>query len=535
MSATDLQPASADRRAQIPQALKEKFQNHRPLLQALLSWTGGQPLLTRRLCEMLLEVGEEPPIGAEEAWIEQFVYHQVIAVWDSSPQLEFIRDIRDYLLRPRPSHIKLLRLYYRLLETGEITATGSHEQGELQRLGLARRQGDLLQLHNYIYGNIFSAQWVNSVLQSISSGIAASEAEFRKLLQGLERRLLISQVRILSSVDGAEDDQSARILYETLRDIAARIGSLLSADRVSIFLVNEERTELYSLVAENDTGEFLDIQLRMGEGIAGKVAQSKRPIHIPNGLYDDPRSDQVKRYDQAYGYRTYNILALPIVDQSKRAIAVIQLLNKLQPTYNGAATVAPSGFTRVDLERLAKCLVPIRRILESCQSCYAVVKKLRATAALTEATSSIDQISLDTKAILQRVMDSAKKLMNADRSTLWILDRDRGDLWTEIPGKGEVRCALGVGFAGTVAVTKTPIIIPYDLYDHPAAANAKHTDEQTRYRTCSLLCLPILSPDGELIGVTQLINKRKPGDHPPYRKQDWPRVPDHLRTSFDKN
>ena len=197
--------------------------------------------------------------------------------------------------------------------------------------------------------------------------------------------------------------------------------------------------------------------------------------------------------------------------------------------------IEPKGFTKLDLERLAKCVVPIRRILESCQSCYKATKKLRATAALAEATRSLDQINLDTKAILQRVMNTAKKLMNADRSTLWLVDHDRGDLWTELPGKGELRCAVGVGFTGQVAQTREPMIIPFDLYDHPSAGNSKKTDEQTRYRTCSLLCMPVLSPDGELLGVTQLVNKRKSGDFGEYNKDEWPAVPDFFKASFDKN
>jgi GAF domain-containing protein len=256
-------------------------------------------------------------------------------------------------------------------------------------------------------------------------------------------------------------------------------------------------------------------------------------------------------------------LALPILDESQELVAVVQLLNKLQASAESDA-VKPSlyprrsdetvttvnldnpqhglnheiehkGFTKLDLERLAKCVVPIRRILESCQSCYKATKKLRATAALAEATRSLDQINLDTKAILQRVMNTAKKLMNADRSTLWLVDNDRGDLWTELPGKGELRCAVGVGFTGQVAQTREPMIIPYDLYEHPSAGNSKKTDEQTRYRTCSLLCMPVLSPDGELLGVTQLVNKRKSGDFGEYNKDEWPAVPDFFKASFDKN
>ncbi|HBY79280.1 MAG TPA: GAF domain-containing protein, partial [Cyanobacteria bacterium UBA11148] len=276
-----------------------------------------------------------------------------------------------------------------------------------------------------------------------------------------------------------------------------------------------------------------DIQVRVGEGIAGQVAQSKKVIHIAENVYDDPRATLVKEYDRKYNYHTENILAFPLLNENQEVIAVIQLLNKLQG--DGQPGLKRKGFTTLDLERLAKCVVPIRRILESCQSCYQVMKKLRATAALVEATRSLDQINLDTKAILQRVMNTAKKLMNADRSTLWLVDNDRGDLWTELPGRGEVRCDVGIGFAGQVAQSREPMIIPFDLYEDPNAGNAKKIDEQTHYRTCSLLCMPVVSPDGELLGVTQLVNKRKPGDHPEYNKEDWPTVPDYFKASFDKN
>jgi len=523
----------------IAQGLKEKSQNYKKLLSEVLKWTGGQPLLTQKLCQLIVEAQDSPPTGEEAEWFDKLVREQLINKWESLPELEHLRTIRDRLLRRNQRSQKLLQLYQRILRQEIVVANDTPEQNELRLLGLVVKQQGKLKPHNRVYEAIFNQTWVENALKSQKSEVEPTDTEFLKTLAELERKLLVSQVEILSQADNeAEDEGSAQALYQVFREVTAKVGSLLGADRATIYLLNDDKTELWSLVAENEEGEFLDIQVRVGEGIAGQVAQTKKVIHIASHVYDDPRAALVKEYDKKYNYKTENILALPILNEHKEVVAVVQLLNKLQPENSQADTDQPNkpqGFTKLDLERLAKCVVPIRRILESCQSCYRVTKKLRATAALIEATRSLDQINLDTKAILQRVMNTAKKLLNADRSTLWLIDHDRGDLWTELPGKGEVRCPVGVGFAGQVAQNCEAMIIPFDLYDHPSAENAKKIDEQTRYRTCSLLCMPVVSPDGELLGVTQLVNKRKPGDFGEYNKDEWPKVPDFFKTSFDKN
>jgi GAF domain-containing protein len=46
--------------------------------------------------------------------------------------------------------------------------------------------------------------------------------------------------------------------------------------------------------------------------------------------------------------------------------------------------------------------------------------------------------------------------------------------------------------------------------------------------------MPVLSLDGELLGVTQLLNKRKPGSYPDYTRADWPKVPDYFKASFNE-
>ena len=142
------------------------------------------------------------------------------------------------------------------------------------------------------------------------------------------------------------------------------------------------------------------------------------------------------------------------------------------------------------------------------------------------ATQSLSQSRLDLGDTLRRVMDEAKQLMNADRSTLWLMDKDAGEIWTRLTvvdgSQKEVRIPIGTGFAGQVAATGEPINISFDLYDNLGAETAKQTDQATGYRTCALLCMPVHNPEGELIGVTQLVNKRRQGDYSKYDPRDWP-------------
>jgi len=520
----------------LARGMRAKTRNYRTLISTIFFWTAAHPLLTIAVCQAIADSEDVPIVAREEEWISKLVQRELIQNWENNEELKHLRSIRDRLLQPQPATLNLLRLYEQVLADKGIPANESPEQRELRTMGLAMREQGRLLIHNRIYAGIFNAQWVEKAIETIETELEVDETEFLKTFTQLERKLLVSQVDFLSEGQTPEEGhQSAQALYEVLRDVTSTVGQLLRAERTTIFLLNDEKTELWSLVAQNEQGEFLDIHVRVGEGIAGGVAQLKRVINIPNNVYEDPRCKLVKEYDQKYNYRTRNILAFPILDEQKNVVAVIQLLNKIAPKIPNSPSRPVQGFTRKDLERLVKCVLPIRQILQACQSSYKATKKLRATAALTEATRSLDQINLDTQTVLHRVMNTAKKLMNADRSTLWLHDPQAGDLWTELPGKGRIRCAIGVGFVGEVAQTRHTLNIPFDLYNDPNAENAKRTDSQTRYRTCSLLCMPIESPEGELLGITQLVNKRKPGNHPEYNKEDWPAVPDYLKASFDRN
>lgn len=366
---------------------------------------------------------------------------------------------------------------------------------------------------------------------------------FKQVAHDVQQRLQVVN-QTLSMLDNMLDSQGFdAILNEMLRSITLKTGELLGADKTTIYLKDEDRNELWSIVAQDEGGGSREIRIPADRGsIAADVATSKKGINNPYDFFDDPRSAGSQKLFKETKYRTYTMLSLPLLNEQGDLVAVVQLLNKLKTTHNPDAPLEErlerSGFNQQDERDFEDFAPSIRIIIESSQSLRRATQRQRAAQALISATNSLSKSSLDLEETLGKVMDEAKKLMNAHRSTLWLIDHDRGDLWTKLPSNGtlkEVRLPLDLNsFAGKVAITGEPVNIGFDLYNNPNSETSKETDQKFGYRTCSLLCMPVFNADDELIGVTQLINKQKQGDLPEYNPVDWPEAPECWRASFNR-
>jgi adenylate cyclase len=381
--------------------------------------------------------------------------------------------------------------------------------------------------------------------QSFSDFLAPLKQEtFKQVVADVEQRLHVVN-QTLSLLDNVLDAQGFElILNEMLRSITLKTGELLNADRTTIFLLDEDKDELWSIHAEgDDNGKSLEIRIPRTKGIAGEVATTKQVINIPYDFYQDERSKAAQELDKKNNYRSYTMLTMPLLNDAGDLVAVVQLINKLKPGHDPHALLEQkidlTGFTGDDEQIFWDFAPSIRLILESSRSFYKATQQQRAASALIKATKALSQSSLDLEETLKKVMDEAKELMQADRSTLWLIDREKHELWTKLPNREgelrELRISMGEGFAGQVAITGKPVLIPFDLYDHPNSAKSKETDKKTGYRTCSMLCMPVFNADNELIAVTQLINKKRTGAFPPYDPATYPEAPDCWRASFNRS
>lgn len=366
---------------------------------------------------------------------------------------------------------------------------------------------------------------------------------FKQVAKDVENKLHVVN-QTLSMLDNMLDSQGFdAILDEMLRSITLKTGELLGADKTTIYLKDEDRNQLWSIVAQDEGGGSREIRIPAdGDTIAADVATSKKGINNPYDFFDDPRSAGSQKLYKQTGYRTYTMLSLPLLNEQGDLVAVVQLLNKLKTSYDLEAPleekIDQNGFSEKDERDFEDFAPSIRIILESSRSLRRATQRQQAAQALIAATNSLSKSSLDLEETLKKVMDEAKKLMNADRSTLWLIDNDRNDLWSKLPSNGtlkEVRLPIDMNsFAGKVAVTGNPVNIGFDLYDNPNSDTSRETDQRFGYRTCSLLCMPVFNADGELIGVTQLVNKQKQGDFPEYNPTCWPEAPECWRASFNR-
>ncbi|MFN3476788.1 MAG: ATP-binding protein [Candidatus Methylomirabilales bacterium] len=115
----------------------------------------------------------------------------------------------------------------------------------------------------------------------------------------------------------------------------------------------------------------------------------------------------------------------------------------------------------------------------------------------------------DLDRLLQLIMQETTRVMEAERSTLFILDRDRGELWSKVALGLEhqlIRLKLGTGIAGSVALTGETLNIP-EAYQDPRFN--PEVDRQTGYRTRTILCMPVRHKDGRVVGVLQVLNKKR--------------------------
>jgi sigma-B regulation protein RsbU (phosphoserine phosphatase) len=107
-------------------------------------------------------------------------------------------------------------------------------------------------------------------------------------------------------------------LLATIIDAAREV---LGSERATLFLFDAEASELYSRVATGTAG----IRFPATAGIAGTAAQTRQVVNVPDA-YADPRFN--RDVDRRTGFRTRNLLTIPLENLDGALIGVLQVLNK---------------------------------------------------------------------------------------------------------------------------------------------------------------------------------------------------------------
>jgi WD40 repeat protein len=258
--------------------LKQASPNPEALLHQILLWTSGQPFLTQKLCQLVVQNSTEfrfntqPSAHAYAAsynlqnGLDRLVHAHIIDNWEAQDEPEHLKTIRDRLLHDEQRAGRLLGLYQQIFSskgngrtaestdaknsnsTGDpISSTSSHflavgipvsnsrDQTELVLSGLVEKRDGWLRVKNPIYQSVFNQAWVAKQLsylrpysQALNAWIASNYQDESRLLRGqaLQDMLSWAQGKSLGDLDyrflAASQELDHREIQKTLEADRAR-------------------------------------------------------------------------------------------------------------------------------------------------------------------------------------------------------------------------------------------------------------------------------------------------------------------------
>ncbi|MAZ86662.1 MAG: hypothetical protein CL693_03380 [Cellvibrionaceae bacterium] len=163
-----LEGIALENAAPLSKGLMSISSDPRRLLEAVFSWSNGQPFLTQKLCQ-IIAVQKSIPEGVDEVqWVEQIVRQHVVEDWESKDNPEHLRTIRDRVLLD-PLHSTVV-----LSDYSKVLAGGSEgrplksldDSSRLYLSGLIAIKQGRAYPRTKVYKTVFDRTWVDAQLSA---------------------------------------------------------------------------------------------------------------------------------------------------------------------------------------------------------------------------------------------------------------------------------------------------------------------------------------------------------------------------------
>ena len=155
--------------------LNEKVGDPKTVLQDVLNWTGGQPFLTQKLCQLVVQEIDYQKANNPNVRLsyQELVTHVaqscVVDNWEVQDEPPHIRIIEERLFRDPNIAIPVLYAYSQILnskvEHGDDNTAEAYTQLKLS--GLVKGKNKRLKVYNKVYASIFDELWIQRKLNSL--------------------------------------------------------------------------------------------------------------------------------------------------------------------------------------------------------------------------------------------------------------------------------------------------------------------------------------------------------------------------------
>lgn len=280
-------------------------------------------------------------------------------------------------------------------------------------------------------------------------------------------------------------------ISDITEDAFEKTELLVNSERSYLFVYDEEdkslRTKIFRGVKE-------PLVIPSDKGIVGKCFKDKHVYNIPDAYLSD---DFDSSLDMQSDFHTTSLLTVPVLNNRNEAVAVCQFLNKKDG----------KPFSNQDIEFVNIFMTFCGMMLENDVMFKKSSKANLEVDAFTNVSKAIST-NQNVKLILEEIIRNAKRVCNAERSSLFLLDTVVNCLSTYIADgeKMPPSIPLSHGIAANTVNEKVPAIVN-DAYHDPRFN--KMIDLHSGYKTVSILTAPVISAAGEILGVVEMLNKQE--------------------------
>lgn len=323
-------------------------------------------------------------------------------------------------------------------------------------------------------------------------------------LETLNERILLLERRMDGIRRMAQTLAGTIRLEEILSRMVEVVTLTLDAERATVFLVDEGSGDLVSgaLIASEISG----IRLKIGQGIAGWVADTGKVLNIKDA-YRDKRFDPST--DQRSGFLTRSILCVPMKTYWGQIVGVIQVLNKRDGYFTPEdsdilATISTQATISIENSKNFNALQAanssLREAEEGVRRNYSLLETLYSIQ--TQMTQAFERDTL-----LDAVLSGLQNAMPCGVACAWLL----------VPGGGLVRMlrhgeievveaqagTTRLGLLGTLLETGESQL---QLEPLPGS-DSKMLHPDLPVHAVSYVMEPVLREDGRLAGALAVVNR----------------------------
>ena len=287
--------------------------------------------------------------------------------------------------------------------------------------------------------------------------------------------------------------ETSRLLNSTL-DIDELLGVILNlssqimeAQASSLLLIDQKTAKLNLHISPREKGvQKRRLEVKLGEGIAGWVAQHGQPV-ISNQAREDPRF--CPELEERIGFPISSLICVPLLRREKLS-GVVTALNK----------VPGKKFDDEDLKVLSSLADQIAIALDNSDLFTKLKKKSLEKETLLEVEKSLSS-TLNLSQLLEIILNSLHKVVKYDAAAIFLVHKDKQEI-EHIKTRGfdpalepDLQLKVGEGLAGWAAETRQSLIVP------DVKKDSRYIE--ARVETKSEMVVPIIA-ENQMIGVFNL-------------------------------